>query len=328
MPQIVGKEIGPIGYGLMGLTWRQQPPTEEQSFKAMRASLKAGANFWNAGEFYGTPESNSLTLLNKYFTKYPEDAKKVVLSIKGGLVKMQPDGTPEGIKISVENCLRLLDGKKSIDVFECARVDRNTPIETTMKALEEYVKAGKIGGIALSEVSASSVRRAAKVTKIVAVEVELSLWSTDVLSNGVAAACAENNIPIVAYSPMGRGMLTGEIKSPDDIPEGDMRKTMPRFLPENFSKNMDLVKALQNFAEQKGCTAAQLALAWIRSISKKDGNPEIFPIPGATTEARVLENSKDVTLSGEELKAIESILSSFSVIGDRYNSHGMALVEG
>lgn len=112
---------------------------------------------------------------------------------------MQPDGTPEGIKISVENCLRLLDGKKSIDVFECARVDRNTPIETTMKALEEYVKAGKIGGIALSEVSASSVRRAAKVTKIVAVEVELSLWSTDVLSNGVAAACAENNIPIVAY---------------------------------------------------------------------------------------------------------------------------------
>ncbi|KAG4441203.1 hypothetical protein IFR05_003321 [Cadophora sp. M221] len=328
MPQIVGKEIGPIGYGLMGLTWRKEPPSEEQSFKAMRASLEAGANFWNAGEFYGTPEFNSLTLLNKYFTQYPEDAKKVVLSIKGGLVKMQPDGTAEGIKTSVENCLRLLDGKKSIDIFECARVDRNTPIETTMKALEEYVKAGKIGGIALSEVSASSVRRAAKVTKIVAVEVELSLWSTDILSNGVAAACAENNIPIVAYSPIGRGMLTGEIKSPDDIPEGDMRKTMPRFLPENFSKNMDLVKALQNLAVQKDCTGAQLALAWIRSISKKDGNPEIFPIPGATTEARVLENSKDVTLSGEELKAIESILSSFSVIGDRYNSHGMALVEG
>ncbi|KAH7330100.1 NADP-dependent oxidoreductase domain-containing protein [Rhexocercosporidium sp. MPI-PUGE-AT-0058] len=328
MPQIVGKEIGPIGYGLMGLTWRKQPPTEEQSFKALRASLEAGANFWNAGEFYGTPESNSLTLLNKYFTKYPADAKKVVLSIKGGLVNMRPDGTPEGIKTSVENCLRLLDGKKSIDIFECARVDQNTPIETTMKALEEYVKAGKIGGIALSEVSASSVRRAAKVTKIVAVEVELSLWSTDILSNGVAAACAENNIPVVAYSPMGRGMLTGEIKSPEDIPEGDLRKSMPRFLPENFNKNMDLVKALQNIAEQKGCTPAQLALAWIRSISKKDGNPEFIPIPGATTESRVLENSKDVTLSGEELKAIDSILSSFSVVGDRYDSHGMAHVEG
>ncbi|KAH7403547.1 NADP-dependent oxidoreductase domain-containing protein [Cadophora sp. MPI-SDFR-AT-0126] len=328
MPQLVGKEIGPIGFGLMGMTWRKQPPPEEQSFKALRASLEAGANFWNAGEFYGTPELNSLTLLNKYFTKYPEDAEKVVLSIKGGLVNMKPDGTPEGVKASVENCLRLLDGKKSIDIFECARVDKNTPIETTMKALEEYVKAGKIGGIALSEVSATSVRRAAKVTKIVAVEVELSLWSTNILNNGVAAACAENNIPVVAYSPMGRGMLTGQIKSPDDIPEGDMRKTMPRFLPENFRKNLDLVKELENLAKQKGCTPAQLALGWTRSISKKNGNPEIIPIPGATTAERVLENSKDVTLSSEDLKAIESILSSFSVAGQRYDLHGMAHVEG
>jgi len=328
MPQIVGKEIGPIGFGLMGMTWRKQPPSEEQSFKALRASLEAGANFWNAGEFYGTPEFNSLTLLNKYFTMYPEDAEKVVLSIKGGLVNMKPNGTPEGVKTSIENCLRLLDGKKSIDIFECARVDKNTPIETTMKALEEFVKAGKIGGIALSEVSADSVKRAAKVTKIVAVEVELSLWSTDILSNGVAAACEENNIPVVAYSPMGRGMLTGQIKSPDDIPEGDMRKTMPRFLPENFSKNLDLVKELENLAKQNGCTPAQLALAWTRSISKRNGNPEIIPIPGATTAERVFENSKDVTLSSEELKAIESIQSSFSVAGQRYDSHGMAHVEG
>lgn len=123
-------------------------------------------------------------------------------------------------------------------------------------------------------------------------------------------------------------MLTGEIQSPEDIPEGDMRKTMPRFLPENFSKNLDLVKKLQSLAEQKGCTPAQLAVAWIRSISKRDGNPEFIPIPGATTEARVLENSKDVTLSSEELKAIDTILSSFSVVGDRYDSHGMAHVEG
>ncbi|KAK0104703.1 Pyridoxine 4-dehydrogenase [Cadophora gregata] len=328
MPQIVGKEIGPIGFGLMGMTWRKQPQSEEQSFKALRASLEAGANFWNAGEFYGTPDFNSLTLLNKYFTKYPEDAEKVVLSIKGGLVNMKPDGSPEGIKTSVENCLILLDGKKSIDIFECARVDKNTPIETTMKALEEFVKAGKIGGIALSEVSAASVRRAAEVTKIVAVEVELSLWSTDILSNGVAAACAEHNIPVIAYSPIGRGMLTGQIKSPDDIPEGDMRKTMPRFLPENFSKNLDLVKELESLAKQKGCTPAQLALAWTRSISKKNGNPEVIPIPGATTVERIFENSKDITLTSDELKAIESVLSSFSVAGQRYDSHGMAHVEG
>lgn len=111
---------------------------------------------------------------------------------------MKPDGTPEGIKTSVENCLRLLDGKKTIDIFECARVDKNVPIETTMKALEEYVKAGKIGGIALSEVGEATIRKAAKVTKIVAVEVELSLFSLNILENGVAAACEENGIPIVA----------------------------------------------------------------------------------------------------------------------------------
>lgn len=127
---------------------------------------------------------------------------------------------------------------------------------------------------------------------------------------------------------MGRGMLTGEIKSPDDIPDGDMRKTMPRFLPENFSKNLDLVKELENLANQKGVTPAQLSLAWLRAISKKDSNPEIIPIPGATTEARILENSKDVVLSGEELEAIESILASFSVKGDRYDEHGMAHTEG
>ncbi|KAI9050725.1 hypothetical protein LZ554_004845 [Drepanopeziza brunnea f. sp. 'monogermtubi'] len=328
MPEIAGKQIGPIGYGLMGLTWRASPPSESQSFAAMRASLATGANFWNAGEFYGTPTHNSLTLLNRYFDKYPEDAEKVVLSVKGGLVNMKPDGTAEGVRRSVENCLSLLGGKKGIDVFECARVDKNVPIEETMRALEGLVREGKIGGVALSEVSAETVRRAAKVTKIVAVEVELSLWSLDVLSNGVAEACAQHNIPMVAYSPIGRGMLTGEIKSPNDIPENDMRKKMPRFSPENFSKNLDLVKELQVIAERKGVTPAQLALAWLRSISKKDGKPEIIPIPGATTEARVLENSKDVTLSAGELNAIDEILKDFEVVGDRYDEHGMAHCEG
>jgi pyridoxine 4-dehydrogenase len=154
----------------------------------------------DAGEFYGTPEYNSLTLLDRYFTKYPEDAKKVVLSIKGGLSpQLHPDGSPEGIRRSIDNCLKLLNGKKFIDIFEPARVDKNTPIETTLKTIEEdYVKTGKIGGIALSEVSAATIERAVKVTKIVSVEVELSLWSRDVLTNGIAQSCAKHNIPLVA----------------------------------------------------------------------------------------------------------------------------------
>jgi len=185
---------------LQGLTWRPKPQSEEESFKAMRASLAAGCNFWNGGEFYGTPDFNSLTLLEKYFTKYPEDADKVVLSIKGGLLPgLIPDSSPENVRRSIDNSLKLLNGKKSIDIFECARVDKKTPIETTLKVMEdEYVKTGKIGGIALSEVSAATIERAAKVTKIVAVEIELSLWSIDPLTNGIFEACARNGIPVVA----------------------------------------------------------------------------------------------------------------------------------
>jgi len=294
----------------------------------MKASIEVGNIFWNAGEFYGTPEYNSLHLLNKYFTKYPEDASKVVLSIKGALKDMHPDGSPENIKRSVENCLKLLDDKKSIDIFEPARVDKNTPIETTLKALEEYVKAGKIGGISLSEVSAATIQRAVKVTKIVAVEVELSLWSLDILNNGVAAACAEHNIPVVAYSPIGRGFLTGEIQKREDIPKGSFISTAPRFQPGNFEKNLDLVRKLQDIASNKGCTPAQLAISWVRHLSKKNGNPEIIPIPGATKAERVRENAKDVGLTSSESEAIDSILKGFTVQGGRYGGPGAAHIEG
>lgn len=192
-----------------GLTWRAKPPSTEQSFKAMRASLKYGANFWNGGELYGTPERNSLHLLNEYFTQYPEDSEKVVLSIKGGLKRgaHTPDGSEANIQRSIDECLRVLDGKKFLDLFECARVDPNTPIETTIAAINKYIEAGKLGGISLSEVGEQTIRKAAKVAKISAVEVEFSLWATDILTNGVAKACSELNIPIVAYSPIGRGFL-------------------------------------------------------------------------------------------------------------------------
>jgi pyridoxine 4-dehydrogenase len=235
----------------------------------MKASLESGCNFWNAGEFYGTPEYNSLHLMERYFTKYPEDASKVVLSIKGGLNNMAPDGSPEYIRKSVDNCLTLLKGKKSIDIFEMARVDHKTPLETTFKVLEEYVKAGKIGGIALSEVNATTIKKAASITKIVAVEVEVSLFTTHVFENGVTAACAEHNIPIVAYSPLSRGILTGELKSPDDIPEGDFRRMLPRFQPENFHINLEIVDEVKKLASQKGCTTPQIAINWVKCQSKK-----------------------------------------------------------
>ncbi|KAG0649963.1 Pyridoxal reductase [Hyphodiscus hymeniophilus] len=329
MPQLVGKEIGSTGYGLMGLTWRPQPQPKEASFKAMKAALEAGCNFWNGGELYGTADFNSLHLLEEYFTKYPEDAEKVVLSIKGGLNNMMPDGSPEGVRKSMDNCLKILNGKKSLDIFEYARVDPKVPIETTLKTLdEEYVKTGKLGAIGLSEVSAATIERAIKVTKIAAVEVEVSLWSMDIFQNGVAETCAKHGIPIAAYSPIGRGMLSGEIKKPEDIPEGDFRRHMPRFQPGTFDKNLELVKELEKIAKQKGCTPAQLAIGWVKHFSEKDGNPTIIPIPGATTEARISENSKDVSLTTQEEAEINEILKSFPIEGGRYGGPGAQLMNG
>lgn len=194
----------------IGLTWRPNPVPQETAFKAMKASITAGAVFWNAAEFYGTDNRNSMHLLNEYFSKYPEDANKIVLSVKGGLGTggdLTPNGTEENIKRSIDNCLKLLDGKCKLDLFEPARIDHNVPVETTIAAIDKYVQAGKIGGIALSEVSEKTIRRAAKVAKISAVEVEFSLFSTDILTNRIAQACKELDIPVVAYSPISRGLL-------------------------------------------------------------------------------------------------------------------------
>jgi pyridoxine 4-dehydrogenase len=177
----------------------------------MRAAIQNGMIFWNGGEFYGTDEYNSMTLLDRYFEKYPEDADKVVLSIKGAFW-MSPyphaDGSREGIRKSVDNVLKQLNGRKKVDIFECARRDPNTPLEVTFAALQEYIDQGLIGGISLSEVSASTIHEAVKHAKISAVEVELSLFTPDVLTNGVAAACAQYNIPLVAYAPLGWGVST------------------------------------------------------------------------------------------------------------------------
>lgn len=175
----------------------------------MRSALSFGANNWNGGELYGSPERNSLHLLNEYFTKYPGDADKVVLSIKGGLKpgQMEPDGSKAGVQRSIDECLKVLDGKKFLDLFECARVDPKVSIEDTVGFIAEYVKAGKLGGISLSEVSANSICKAHSVHPISAVEVEFSLWATEILENDVASTCAELGIPIIAYSPLGRGFL-------------------------------------------------------------------------------------------------------------------------
>ncbi|KAH8820183.1 putative pyridoxal reductase [Xylogone sp. PMI_703] len=326
---IEGKKVGSTGYGLMGLSWPANRVSEDQALHAMKTALKAGANFWNGGEFYGKPDYNSLTLLNKYFTKYPEDADKVVINIKGALdPELMPDCSETNIRRSVDNCLKQLDGKKSIDIFECARVDRRVSIEETIGVLASLVKEGKIGAIGLSEVKAGTISRASKVHHIASVEVEFSLWSSDILRNGVASTCAELGIPVLAYCPLGRGMLTGQFQKLDDIPTSDWRRYNPRFLPGAFEKNLVLVKAVERVASQKGCSTAQLALAWIRSMSGKDGNPIFIPIPGSGSESRILENTKEIELTAEELSELNHIISEFEVTGERYSGKQQTVLEG
>ena len=286
----------------------------------MKAALKSGANLWNGGELYGKPHANSLHLLNRYFTKYPEDADKVVISIKGSVSQTRPgpDNSEKNIRRSIDECLRVLDGKKFLDLFEPARQDPNVPLQETMDAMASYVKEGKLGGISLSEVNEDQIRKAAKFHKIAAVEVELSLHSPEVLSNGVAKACAELDIPLTAYSPIGRGLLTAAVTKPEDLDKGDIRHRLPRFQPGNFEKNAAMGLEVQKVAKVKGCTPAQVALAWVRSHSEKEGYPTIIPIPGSTTEERTIENGKEVSLSGEELKEIEEIMKRTQLAGGRY----------
>lgn len=290
----------------------------------MRASLKHGANFWNGGQFYGPPEYNSLVLLERYFAKYPEDADKVVLSIKGavGLDGRSPDGSAEGIRRSVDSALAQLKGRKKIDLFECARRDQNVPMKETFDTLQQYIDEGKLGGISLSEVRAETIHEAVKVAKkIEAVEVELSLFSTEVLENGVAAACAQYGIPLVAYSPLGRGMLTGQVRKYEDLPEDDMRRHFPRFSAENFDHNITLLHKVEELATKRGITPGQFALAWVRTLQKRPGMPVIVPIPGATAAERVEENSLVVDLSDEEMAIVDGILEKMDVKGARYPTY-------
>lgn len=192
-----------------GFTWRPQPPPLDQALDALKAAVNSGATFWNGGEFYGTPEYNSMTLLKHYFTKYPEDASKVTIIIKGGtnLKTHVPDGTPEGTRASIDNILAQLGGVKKLDIWAPTRRDQKVPIEVTLSTVQkEYIDTGKIGGVSLSECRAETIHEAAKYAKIAAVEVELSMFSPYILTNGVAAACAQYDIPIAAYSPIGRGV--------------------------------------------------------------------------------------------------------------------------
>jgi aryl-alcohol dehydrogenase-like predicted oxidoreductase len=224
------------------------------------------------------------------------------------------DGRPEYVRAAIDRSLARL-GVDHVDLYYQHRVDRSVPIEETVGAMAELVEAGKVRCLGLSEASAETIRRAHAVHPIAALQSEYSLWSRDPESNGVLETCRELGIGFVAYSPLGRGFLTGRFRSPDDFEEGDFRRNHPRFSGENFSRNLDLVARVQEISTEKGCTPGQLALAWV--MSRGD---DVVPIPGTKRRTYLEENAGagDVELTDDDLALIEEAFPRDAAQGDRY----------
>jgi len=312
-----GPTVSALGFGTMGLSasyGRIEP--DEERFKVLDKALELGATFWDTSDAYGDSED----LLHRWFER-TGNRSKIFLATKFGVTRM-PDGSnvvksdAVVVKEACERSLRRL-GIDKIDLYYCHRVDKQTPIEETVQAMAELLREGKIGAIGLSEVSAATLRRAQKIHPISAVQLEYSPFALDIESPEInlLTTCRELGIAIVAYSPLGRGFLTGQLKSPEDFEDGDFRKYSPRYSKDNFPKNLHLVKVLEEFAERKGCTVGQLTLAWLL----KQGN-DIIPIPG-TKKVKYLEQnmkSLDVKLTPGEVKEIRVEVSKVEVTGDRY----------
>ncbi|KAB8253593.1 NADP-dependent oxidoreductase domain-containing protein [Aspergillus pseudonomiae] len=310
------------GFGLLGMTWRPKVTPDEQAFAAMKAAIAGGATIWSSSSIYGMdpePPTTGLWLLRRYFEKYPEDAPKVQLFIRACFdpVNFKPQTTRAGVRASYEACQAILGEFKKINVFGPARIDKEVPVEETVGALKELVEEGKIDAVGLSEVGTRTLHRAAAVYQISFVEIEFSLWSTDMLTNGVAHACKQHGITILTYAPLGYGFLTGQVTKLEDIPKGDMWHMFGRFQPENFDKNLELVDKVKLFAKERGVTPAQLALAWIRSHSNQGNCGNIIPIPGATAASRVEENCSIIELSAAQKEALDAIIASIEIVGDR-----------
>ncbi|VEU24159.1 DEKNAAC105407 [Brettanomyces naardenensis] len=324
---------GATGYGLMSLTWRPDPIEPQKFFDAINVALDEGVTFFNSGEFYGPNDDRllNLELLRDYFKKYPSNRSKMTVSVKGcsNLKTLAPDNSKESIEESVNRISSYFpDGK--IDLFEPARMDLVHSVEEVIEALKPFIESGKIGGISLSEVNGDTIRRAYKVyPKISYVEEEFSLMHRAIFQNGVNSVCKEYNIPIVAYSPLGRGYLTGTIKTLEDIPEGDIRRYLGRWSSDDILKaNYGLVELVTKVAKRKGCTPGQVALGWIRKHNEfPDKYARIIPIPSAASEPRLRENLTVVGLTDEEFEEINKEVERIDVKGYRYSKEAERFLE-
>ncbi|MEU3245311.1 aldo/keto reductase [Streptomyces sp. NPDC006875] len=321
-----GPAVSEQGLGCMGMTFAYGPADEQEALRTAHRALELGVTLLDTADFYG-PHSNE------------EFVARVIAGRRDGVVvcskvgnEVTEDGTitgrlnnrPDYIRTAVEGTLRRL-GTDHLDLYYLHRVDPAVPVEESVGALAELVQAGKVRHLGVCEASAATIRRAHAVHPLAAVQTEYSLSTRDVEANGVLATVRELGIGFVGYSPLGRGLLTGRIRSLDGLAEHDFRRIAPRFQQGNLDQNLYVVERLQHLAASKGITAGQLALAWV--LAQGD---DVIAIPGTKRVPYLQENlaASDVTLSADDLRALDEIAPHGSTVGDRYPVGAMATLDG